>query len=634
MSEDRMSNRMRVLAAFVAFLFAALVTRLWFLQVLAAEEYQERAESNRVRIIPEPAPRGRILDANGRVLVDNRRSIQVVVNRRHVENPEELLFRLSEVLEVPVNELAERYEDPTYLPYQPVPVADDVPERKAAYLVAHRREFPGVSYRVVGVRDYVHGSLAAHVLGYLGEINEEELKSPAFRRYRPGDEVGRGGVEQHYEEFLRGKEGYRSIQVDAQGRSGQVLGSRRPEPGNDLYLSIDLGLQTAAEESLAQGVRAANGVVTSEGRTLNAKAGAVVALDPNTGHVRAMASFPAYNPEVFVDGLSQREWRRFDRDPTHPLNNRAIQGLYPAASTFKPFVAAAAVKAGIAGPEGYFPCPPTFEVPGDTSGTVFHNWHSGNDGFLSLAGSLERSCDTVYYQFGLDFWRLRDERGDVMQRQLRKWGFGRPTGVDVPGELEGRVPDSEWKQQVHELYPKYFPEGLWLPGDNINMSIGQGDLLVTPLQLASAYAAIANGGTLYRPEVGLRVEAPDGTVLKAVAPREIRRIPMQKKAREQVLAGLRAAVQGVGGTATTAFAGFPGSVAGKTGTAEVIVDGQETTHSWFAAFAPAEDPEILVVAIVEEGGHGSQVAAPIVRRILEQYFGITPSAFRIGVATD
>lgn len=630
-----MSTRMRVLAAFVALLFAALFTRLWFLQVLAAEEYQERAESNRVRIIPESAPRGRILDAQGRVLVDNRRSIQVTVNRRRVENAEELLFRLSEVLEIPVEELARRYEDPTYLPYEPAPVADDVPEKKVAYLVAHRREFPGVSYRVVGVREHVHGPLAAHVLGYLGEINEDELNDPAFRGYRPGDEVGRGGVEQHYEEFLRGREGYRSIQVDAQGRSGQVLGSREPEPGDDLYLSIDLGLQTAVEESLSQGIRAANGVITSDGRTLNAKAGAVVAIDPETGHVLAMASYPDYNPKIFSDGLSAKEWRQLNRaDNNYPLNNRAIQGQYPAASTFKPFVAAAAVKAGIAKAEDFFPCPPTFEVPGDTSGTVFANWHSGNDGYLSLGGSLERSCDTVYYQFGLDFWRERDERGDLMQRQLRKWGFGRPTGIDVPGEAEGRVPDSEWKQRVHELYEKYFPEGLWLPGDNINMSIGQGDLLVTPLQLAAAYGAIANGGTLYRPEVGLRVEAPDGTLLKAVVPREIRKIPLSKKARDQIMAGLRGAVQGDGGTARTAFAGYPQPLAGKTGTAEVRVGGVDTTHSLFAAFAPADDPEIVVVAIVEEGGHGSEVAAPLVRRVLEQYFGFTPSQFHIGVATD
>jgi len=266
---------------------------------------------------------------------------------------------------------------------------------------------------------------------------------------------------------------------------------------------------------------------------------------------------------------------------------------------------------------------------------VFHNWTSVNMGHLSLADSLSQSCDTVYYQFGLDFYRQRRERGELMQRQLRRWGFGSATGVDIPSEAEGRIPDSAWKQAVHEAAPRLFPQPLWLPGDNINMSIGQGDLLVTPLQLASAYAAIANGGTLYRPEIGLRVEAPDGTVLKTVAPSVIGKVPLAKRARNVILAGLHGAV--TTGTAAGSFAGFPHDripIAGKTGTAEVVIDGQDANHSLFAAMAPSDRPEIVVMAVVEEGGHGSEVAAPIVRRVLEQYFGLAPSEIRIAAATD
>lgn len=631
-----MSTRVRVLAGFVAFLFAALVTRLWFLQVLAAEDYQKAAQSNRVRFVPIPGLRGQILDREGRVIVDNRESTQVVVNRRAVENPEQLLLRLSSVLKTPVEELTERYHDPTYLPYEPVPIADDVPERVVTFLAEHLSEFPGVGYQTVGVRENKRGSLAAHVVGYLGEISQEELDDPAFRGYRPGEHVGRGGVEQHYEQFLRGKHGWRKLQVDARGRVGASLAHKESERGNDLYLSIDLGLQQAAERSLSQGIEAANGVWTDDGRVLNAKAGAVVAMDPDTGQVLALASFPSFDPQIFQDGLSQREWRRLtSKKSNFPLNNRAVQGQYPAASTLKPFVAAAAVRSKLADPAGYFPCPPEFEVPGDTSGTVFHNWTTVNMGHLSMAESLSQSCDTVYYQFGLDFYRRRNERGELMQRQLRRWGFGTGTGVDIPSEAVGRVPDSSWKQAVHDAAPKLFPQPLWLPGDNINMSIGQGDLLVTPLQLTSAYAAIANGGTLYRPEIGLRVEAPDGTVVKALAPSELGTVPLAKQTRNVILQGLQGAV--TTGTAAGAFTGFPHAnipIAGKTGTAEVVVDGQDANHSLFVGMAPADDPEIVVAAVVEEGGHGSEVAAPIVRRVLEQYFGLTPSEIRIAAATD
>jgi len=252
-----------------------------------------------------------------------------------------------------------------------------------------------------------------------------------------------------------------------------------------------------------------------------------------------------------------------------------------------------------------------------------------------VAQALEESCDTVFYQWGYQFYRERSIKGDLFQRQLRKWGFGDETDVDLPSEAGGRVPDAAWKQAVHEAYPKLFPEPLWLPGDSINMSIGQGDLLVTPLQLAVSYAALANGGTLYRPELGLRVQQPDGTVVQAIVPRETGKAPLNNRNRQVMVDGLRAAV--TTGTAATSFAGFPHSsfpVAGKTGTAEVVIDGIDTNHSWFAAFAPIEDPKIVVVAMVEEGGHASETAAPIVRRVLEGFFGLTPTEFRIGVATD
>lgn len=637
MTEGKLGTRARVLAAIVAFLFAALVTRLWFLQVLAAETYQQRAETNRVRLVPIPAPRGQVLDRNGNVLVDNRNSIQLTVNRRFVPNVEELLLKLSELLEVPVKQLADRLNDPDYLPFQPVPIAEDVPERTVYHIKEHQEEFPGVNYREVAVRKHVHGNLAAHVLGYLGEVGPQELGSPAFRGYRPGDRVGRGGVEQAYERFLRGRDGWLKLEVDSEGQPLGSLGRREPGAGNDLVLSLDLGIQRHAEQSLQEGIQAARGIATTLGY-LQAPAGAVVVLDPTNGQVLAMASYPPFDPRVFQRGISDEQWDQLNSKAAGlPLINRAVQGLYPPGSTIKPFVASAAVKHKVAKPGEYFNCPPTFEVPGDTSGTVFHNWKSTHSGFISLPQSLIESCDTVYYGFGLNFYRDYQIRGEALQRELRRFGFGNATGVDLPGERDGRVPDRAWKESVHEAYPRLYPEDLWLPGDTINMSIGQGDLLVTPLQLATGFAALANGGTLYEPQLARQVQDPEGEVLEAFEPKERGTVSVPPGAREAILQGLQGVVSAGTGTATTAFAGFPFDripVAGKTGTSEVIVDGKDANHSWFAAFAPADDPRYVAVALVEQGGHGSQVAAPIVRRILEGIFGLTPTEFHIGQAVD
>lgn len=632
--DDKAKGRVRVIAWAVVFLFAALTTRLWFLQVLAAEEYRARANSNRVRLVPLEAPRGRILDRDGKVLVGNRGSVVVTIDRRKVEDLDGLLFKLSGLLGVPAEDLAERLHDPRFLPYQPIPVYEDAPERVIHELAEHSRDYPGVSWQLVGVRDYPRNRLAVHVLGYLGQISREELDDPAFDGYRPGARVGRGGVEARYERVLRGREGWQKLEVDSRGKVLNELGHRAPVPGRDVVLSIDTEVQELAEESLRAGVAAAKTIVHAEsGRYLRAPAGSVVVLDPRNGQVLALASFPTYDPEVFLGGLTQREWERLN-DPSrnYPLNNRAIQASYPPGSTLKPFVAAAAIRAGLARPDGYYPCPPTFMVPGDTSNTVFRNWTAANLGTISLAEALVQSCDTVFYRFGLGFYQQRRQQGDVFQRFMEHWGFSHATGIDLPFEATGRLPDEAWKQRMHERYPKLFPDSLWYPGDNINMSIGQGDLLVTPLQLATAFAALANGGEIHRPRVGLRVETPDGEVVQEFPPHVVGRLPYRPGVLQTISDSLRGVT--ARGTAAGAFAGFPLSqipVAGKTGTAEVA--GRQP-HSWFAAYAPADRPRVVVVAMVEEGGHGSQVAAPIVRRVLEGLFGLTQTGIHIGPAQD
>jgi penicillin-binding protein 2 len=637
LTEGKLGTRLAVLAAVITFFFAALTTRLWFLQVLAAEKYRADAQDNRVRLVPIPAPRGQILDRNGEPLVTNSPSTALLVDRRVVRNEEALLSRLATLLEVPVRELAERLRDPDYLSYQPIPIWDDVPQSVALYVGEHRDEFPGVSVETIGVRDYVHGTLAPHVLGYLGEINEQEVKDPSFADHLPGQKVGRGGIEQQYERFLRGEDGWLKLEVDSSGKVLDVLGRQEPVPGDNVVTALDWKIQKLAEETVEDAVKAARVSVATEVGYVKATAGAVVVLDPNTGEVLAMASYPTYDPRLFQKGITKQQYRSLNSEAKNaPLINRAIAGPYPPASTFKPFVAAAAIRSGFATPNGLYPCPPTFQVPGDET-TVFHNWTTADFGSIPLSYSLVISCDTVFYGFGFDFYLDRDERGDLMQQNLRRWGFGRLTGIDIPGELPGRVPDEEWKEAVHEEAPALYPEPTWLPGDNINMSVGQGDMLVTPLQLANGFAAIANGGTLYRPQVGMEIRRPDGTLVRRVKPEPIGRVP----AKRSTLAFLRTALTGVvqgDGTASSAFSGFPldeHPVAGKTGTAEVIVDGRDALHSWFAAMAPADDPEYVVAAVIEEGGHGSEVAAPIVRRVLEGLLDLTPGEFQIsGQAED
>jgi len=641
---------MKVLAFMVVFMFAALTTRLWFLQVLASQQFSSLANDNQVRIVPITPVRGLILDRSGNVLVGNRPSTVVTIDRLAMNgHDEEVLYRLTRLLHLPEQNLADRLNSIKYLPYQPVPVAEDVPKQAIFYIREHQNLFPGVGYELAAVRDYPQGTLAAHILGSLGEISPEQLKLPAFDGYVQGDVVGKSGIESTYEPWLHGTNGVRVIQVNAQGRVlNDDFGRQPPKTGQNVVLSIDDGVQQLAERSLDLGIRLARQTPDrNSGMLLRAPGGAVVVMDPRNGQVLALASSPTFDPSVFVGGISQSEFAAFSDPQAHqPLFDRAVQGLYPAGSTFKPFVAMAALRENFANPNGNYACPAEYTAPGDTSGTVFHNWDPVNRGYIDLPTALAVSCDTVFYQFGWDFWVRYWDHGKrdlpVMERDLSKMGFGRPTGIDLSGQVPGTsaervgvVPSAQYKEQLIKDHPELFrpDERQWLPGDYINLSIGQGFLQVTPLQMAVAYSAIANGGTLWRPHVGLRIETPDGKIDKRVAPTRIGRVPLSKK---QVLF-IRDALVGVTthGTASAAFAGFPLNeypVAGKTGTADIK---PFQPYSWFAAMAPANNPRYVVVALVEQGGHGATTAAPVVRRILQGLFHLpVPKELQAGTVQD
>ncbi|HZD81227.1 MAG TPA: penicillin-binding transpeptidase domain-containing protein, partial [Actinomycetota bacterium] len=473
MTDGRIGLRLKVLALLVTFMFAALTTRLWFLQVLAFEQNRDSANRNAVRTVEVPAPRGRILDDTGRtVLVGNRMSLVVTVNRQEAgDRLEQTLFDLSKVLGIRPTELAARADSKLYYVYQPVPVAIGVSKRVDFYISEHRKMFPGVEVIEEPVRTYPFGDLAAHVLGYLGQISESQLKEPSFSGYAAGDLVGVNGVEAEYEHDLRGTKGVLKYRVNSAGENLGLIGRLAPQPGDDLVLTIDQRLQDLAEQSLKLGLEYAHGIYdSSSAKDLSANAGAVVVMDPTTGAIKAMASFPTYDPSLFTRSMPEKEYkRRFGGATDFPLLNRAVQGQYPPGSTFKPFVLLSALHRGLVSTSQGYDCPPTWSVPEDPFHQVFHNWTTANLGVMSLAQALWDSCDTVFYPIGYEYWRIfyppTDPPKEPLQRDLRSDGFGQVVRVDLPGAgpYPGRVPDAEWKAEVNHANPKAFPEGDWFP---------------------------------------------------------------------------------------------------------------------------------------------------------------------------
>ena len=644
-----MGLRVKVLATLVLVMFATLTTRLWFLQVLAAEQFKREAKLNAVRLIEVPAPRGVINDANGEPLVDNRASVVITINRQALgDQTERVLFDLSQLLDVPADELGSRLDDPRYYVFSPIPVAIDVPKRVAYYIKEHWIDFPGVDVLQVPVRRYPSGSVGAHVLGYLGQVSKDKLKDPGFADYEPGDLVGVSGVESYYERDLAGTQGLVKYRVNSAGQNLGLIGEQPPVAGNDVTLTIDARTQELTEGSLKAGIEHARTLVESESGYLKANAGAAVVLDPQTGAIEAMASFPSFDPSVFTRSISEREFkRRFGEARGLPLLNRAIQGQYPPGSTYKPFVAASALQREIVTTGQYYPCPGSWTAPFEESDPdamqyVFDNWTAADLGSMTIATALAKSCDTIFYPMGYRYWDLfyvnDDEAAngvvshEPMQRDLGTFGFGSQTRVDLSFEQDGRVPDAEWKQTIHDLYPESFPEGEWFPGDFILMTIGQGDTLVTPLQLATAFGALENDGKICVPHVLDRVVAPDETVVREYQ-QNCRRVRIDERHLRYVRDALTGTVTG-GGTAGAAFAGFPFDavwVAGKTGTAEVD---PKQDYSWFAAMTAGGGQEHVVVVLVEQGGHGATTAAPIARHIIEGIYGLEFSQFTAIEGTD
>lgn len=632
---DNPTLRLGILAVVGLSLFAALFARLWFLQVLASDEYELAASRNAVQVIQEPAPRGRILDRNGVELVRNKASNVVAVAREEVDpgDVDDLLARLAPLVGRPVEELRRRYDDPTASRYVPVTLVDGVDESVMVTLAERAEEFPGVVARRVAVREYPNGNVAPHVLGYVGEINEEELAA-AGGDYQLGDIIGKAGIEKAYEADLRGTPGEVRIEVDANNEPVRILpGGRPPVPGYDVVLSIDINAQRVAEQSLAQGLEAARGRrVGQTGEAYRAEAGAAVLLDAQAGTVVAMASYPTFDLPALADGISPAEAKvLFPQDGgTAAFTNRAISGAYEPGSTWKLVTAIAGLERGLITPGSTVNDTGVFVIPRCRGDCEFQNAGRQAYGRVALSRALTVSSDVYFYDIGYRFWAAPGDAGDTaIQETASRLGFGARTGIPLPGESPGFMITPALRAQRFEERPDLYLHGDWFPGDNVNLAIGQGELNVTPVQLANAYATFANGGRRYAPNVVLRVEERvlygPPRVVREVVPAVAGEFPLPEGFRGPLLQGLLGVTRERGGTAYNAFAGWPHDttpVAGKTGTAQGGEGEQDS--ALFAAFAPGNGTQYAVAVVMEESGFGATSAAPVARAILGQATGAEP----------
>jgi penicillin-binding protein 2 len=574
-------RRVLALAVVSSIGFVALVGQLWYLQVLEGGRMQELSERNRIRIRPVAAPRGILFDRNGLALVDNRPAFTLSLIPREMEDRNQVVARLAVLLKMPVGELMEALEKVPADSIRPVRVRRGLSLEDVTMVEERKLELPGVIVEVEPQRTYPTSTFAAHLLGYVREVSDEQMKGG---RYRRGDMIGQSGLERLLDEHLRGRDGGERIEVDALGRPVQIMRREEPDPGAQVITTIDRRIQEAAERAMA------------------GKAGSVIVMDPRNGDVLALTSSPAFPLDRLTGNLDRDEWVRLVRDPMSPLMNRALQGMYPPASVFKIIVAAAGLQEGSLTPMDNIYCNGEFTLGNWT----FKDWKPGGHGHVNLHQSIAQSCDIFFYQAGLKVG------GDMMAKYAQAFGLGSPTGIDLGGERFGLVPFTPAQRQRTKR--------AWLPGDTVNMSIGQGQLLVTPLQIARMMAAVANGGVMWKPRLVQRVERADGTLAYSSSSQMTERVDLSPV----VWGFLRHALAAVVKDGTGALARVPGfDIAGKTGTAQTISKSDSSKgqdHAWFAAFAPVDDPQYVVVVLVERGGKGGQVAAPIARQIYEAIF--------------
>ncbi|MEX0664807.1 MAG: penicillin-binding protein 2 [Acidimicrobiia bacterium] len=654
MTEAKSRVRLGIIGIIVMALFAGLFARLWFLQVASSTSYAAQTEANRVRIIHETAVRGSILDRNGRVLVVSS-LVNTIQVRRGITDAERkrMVPNLAKALGVTKKYINKRLDSVRYSPYQPVPIQNDVAYKTLVYIKERPEMFPKVDAVRRSVREYplfkeialIYPSVfkdtspASHLLGYVGAVNKDEQKLHEGEGYGPDDVIGKVGVEQVFETELRGKPRARKLEVDSRGRLVQVLRDDAADAGNDVQLTLDIDVQRVAEESLAQGMRKASGLrdptIKDRFKTYSAKGGAAVVLDASDGSVIALASAPTFDVQEFTDGIPIEKYQALnDPKSNYPLLNRAIQGQYAPGSTWKLFTALAGLETGVIDPEEVIQDKGEIKFGVPPNEQIFKNAGKERHGAVKLESAIQISSDVYFYTMGFRFFRAFEKgnraTGYSVQRLARRFGFGTKTGIGLPDEHVGRIPNQRYKARIN----KNNSDGstrVWLPGDSAALAVGQGDLLVTPLQLAAGYAAFVNGGKLYQPRLAQSILTPGrASILRELPPQELGDINLDPEVRQLVMNGLKNAVIGIG-TAAPAFSGISlpagWQAAGKTGTAEVF--GRQDTSVFVGIVNPdppegadpADFPQYVVVVFVEEGGNGGSVAAPITKRIIQALAG-------------
>lgn len=591
--DKKLQSRTGVAYLVVALVFGLLCLRLWFLQVVEGGNYRKLSENNRIRIQEIPAPRGFILDSDGRVLAGNRPSFDVCLVPQHTQNLDDVLKRLAQLLDGDLYRLKQRVAGSQGRPpFEPITLKSDVSRDTLALVLTHRLDLPGIVVEAIPARHYPFGSLACHLLGHLGEIAPRELERPDFALYKMGDFVGKSGVEQAFEPYLKGTDGGYQSEVNAVGYKINIMGQVDPVPAHNVVLTIRADLQKVAEEALGD------------------RSGAIVAVDPKSGRVLVMASHPAFNLNEFSCGISPGDWEKIVNNPEHSLLNRCIQSAYPPGSTYKLVTAAAAIEEELVKKETEFFCSGSLRC-GNRS---YRCWKKQGHGRVDLLKGVVESCDVYFYNLGTLLGP------DVLARYAKGFGFGTATGIDLRDERAGLVPTSSWYQARHGIP--------WQAGESLSIAIGQGSNQITPLQLVVAYAAIANGGILYKPLYVDRIVSVDGKIIKTFSPAVRGKLPVSEEHAgflRECLSGVVNAPTGTGGAARLSGV----EVAGKTGTAQVVgaaFGGVQAPadkfldHAWFVAFAPKDDARLAVVVLVEHGGHGGSAAAPIVRRIMSTFF--------------
>ena len=566
----------------ILFIFLVILIRVGWLQIVEGEKFLRLSQTARLRLIPLANPRGLIVDRNERVIADNTASFSIGVIPESLENPEKTLLKLKSIFPDIDLRKAEVKVKKVKNPFRPVVLKEGIDISKVTYIEERGEEFPSVVILSQPVRSYPYGKLLSHIVGYLGEVNKNELKNLSFLGVEAGDLVGKTGIEEVYNSYLQGEKGGRQVEVDVYGRVLKTIFQKDPLPGDTVYLTIDVNIQKIAREEMGD------------------RKGVVIIANPYTGEILSMLSLPSFDPNLFARGISGEKWLELSRNPENPLENRAVRGEYPPASTFKIVLVTAALETGKATPFTKFYCPGYYKI----GKRIFKCWKKEGHGWLNLKDALIHSCDVYFYQLGLKLGVKN------IIHYARLFGLGKPTGIDLGSEKKGFLPTPEWKEKLYKE--------VWYPGDTANLSIGQGYILVTPIQMLDLISAVANGGYLVRPHLVKKIVDENGNTVFNFTPEKVKKIPISKSTLEFLHEALAGVVKrGTGWRANNKVV----KIAGKTGTAQLA--GDKNPHNWFIGYAPADNPKLSIVVLVENKKEEISIAPQIAGRILSRIFDNT-----------